>query len=125
MKEDLKILIADDSEMMRLVMRGFFIKYLINPQVEQATDLEDTYSKLKTNKFDLLVLDINMPNGDSSPETVVAIKAQYPDLKVIMFSGNDKKTFEQSYLDAGAVGFIQKDEQIGINAKALLDIHFN
>ncbi|RYG11642.1 MAG: response regulator [Chitinophagaceae bacterium] len=125
MKENLKILIADDSELMRLVMRGFFVKYLSNPKVMQTTNLEDTYDLLKEEQFDLLLLDINMPNGDSSPDTVLYIKKHYPDLKIVMFSGNDKNTLEPVYLKAGALGFIQKDEHMSAYTKAILETHFN
>jgi len=125
MKENLKILIADDSELMRSMMRGFFVKYLINPVIKQTTNLEDTHNLLKAENFDLLLLDINMPNGDSSPQTVIAITKSYPSLRVVIFSGNDKKTFESGYLDAGALGFIQKDEHINANTKELIDKYFS
>ncbi|MFC4210712.1 response regulator transcription factor [Pedobacter lithocola] len=121
MKENLKILIADDNEMMRLVMRGFFIKYLVNPIIKQTTNLEETYSLLLEEKFDLLLLDINMPNGDSNPQTVVNLKAKYPDLKIVMFSGNDKETLEPEYLAAGAVGFIQKNEHMNTCTKEVIE----
>lgn len=121
MKENLKILIADDSELMRLVIRSFFIKHLVNPKVMQTANLNDTYSMLDEEKFDLLILDINMPNGDSSPQTVLNIKKKLPDLKVIMFSENDKNTLESSYLEAGASGFIQKDENMSVCAKEIIE----
>jgi len=125
MKQKLNIIIADDSELMRLVMRGFFVKYLSNPKIMQTTNLEDTYTLLKEEQVDLLLLDINMPNGDSSPATVVCIKEHYPDLKIVMFSGNDKKTLEPAYLEAGAVGFIQKDEHLSACTMEMLETHFN
>lgn len=121
MKENLKILIADDSELMRVMMRGFFNKYLVGAVVYQSTNLEDTYAALKEEDIDLLVLDINMPDGDSSPQIVVEIKKEYPDLKIVMFSGNDKVILEPSYLEAGALGFIQKDEHIKSYTQELLN----
>jgi DNA-binding NarL/FixJ family response regulator len=121
MKENLKILIADDSELMRVMMRGFFNKYLVGAMVYQSTNLEDTYAALKEEDIDLLVLDINMPDGDSSPQIVVEIKKEYPDLKIVMFSGNDKVILEPSYLEAGALGFIQKDEHIKSYTQELLN----
>ena len=120
MKENLKILIADDNELMRVIMRGFFNKYLNGSIVFQTTNLEDTYTILTQEDINLLILDINMPDGDSSPQIVVEIKKQYPDLKVVMFSGNDKNTLETSYLDAGAIGFIQKDENMKIYTQELM-----
>lgn len=121
MKENLKILIADDSELMRVMMRGFFSKYLVGAVVYQSANLEDTYAVLRGEEVDLLILDINMPDGDSSPKIVFEIKKQYPNLKIVMFSGNDKSELEPSYLEAGALGFIQKDEHIKTYTQALLN----
>lgn len=121
MKKNLRILIADDNELMRLVMKGFFVKYLDSPHITQTTNLKDTFSMLSQEEFDLLLLDINMQNGDSSPQIVVKIKKEYPDLKVVMFTGNDKKALEAEYLAAGAVGFIQKDENMNKFTKEFID----
>lgn len=125
MSEDFKILIADDTEIMRIVMRGFFKKLLLNPHIAETENLHDTYEKLKEEKFDLLLLDINMPNGDSSPNTVVEIKKKYPELHIVMFTGNDKKTLEAAYKAAGAIGFIQKDEHMNISTKEIIDKLFS
>lgn len=121
MRENIKILIADDSELMRLVMRGFFKKLLLNFHVSETENLQDTHQKLKEEKFDLLLLDINMPNGDSNPNTVIELKAGYPDLHIVMFTGNDKKTLEAEYKAAGAFGFIQKDEHMNISTKEIIN----
>jgi len=120
MRENVKILIADDTELMRLVMRGFFKKLLVNCYISETENLQDTYEKLKEEIFDLLLLDINMPNGDSSPNTVIELKKVYPDLHVVMFTGNDKKTLEAEYKAAGAFGFIQKDEHMNVSTKEII-----
>ncbi|MDN3585796.1 response regulator [Pedobacter aquatilis] len=117
MRGNIKILIADDTELMRLVMRGFFKKLLINPHIFETENLLDTHQQLKEEKFDLLLLDINMPNGDSSPNTVIELKMEYPDLVIVMFTGNDKKTLEAEYKAAGAFGFIQKDENMNVSTR--------
>ncbi|PWS29129.1 hypothetical protein DHW03_04705 [Pedobacter yonginense] len=121
MTTNLKILIADDSELMRIVMRGFFTKLLISPEIKQTSSLSETFELLKGETFDLLILDINMPDGDSSPKTVQEIHAMQPDLKVCMFSSNDKALFAHSYYEAGAVGFIQKDENMNASTTELVD----
>ncbi|WP_316737306.1 response regulator [Pedobacter aquatilis] len=125
MKDNIRILIADDTELMRVVMRGFFKKLLSNPYVSETENLKDTHQKLSEEKFDLLLLDINMPNGDSSPKTVVEIKRNYPDLHIVMFTGNDKNTLEAEYTAAGAVGFIQKDENMNFYTKEIISKLFS
>ncbi|MCZ4223052.1 response regulator [Pedobacter rhodius] len=125
MKKHLKILIADDSELMKSLMRSILLKYLVNPVVMQTENLEETYKVLDEENFDLLLLDINMPAGDNTPQTVAEIKQKYPDLNVVMFSGNDKETLEPLYTKAGAFGFIKKDENINWYTKVFFETYFN
>jgi len=120
MSKSLKVLIADDSELMRVIMKGFFKKFLPSPNITETSNLLDTFTLLEGEKFDFLLLDINMPNGDSSPNTVKEVLAIQPNIKVCMFTGNDKATFEKQYMDAGAFGFIQKDENMGVSLSEVL-----
>lgn len=120
MVENIKILIADDSELMRLLMKRFFAKWLSSPIIVEKGNLPDTLEILRQESFNFVLLDINMPKGDSSPNTVKEILSIQPDIKVCMFSGNDKSALEQSYLDAGAIGFIQKDESMSSAAETII-----
>ncbi|MCZ4243914.1 response regulator [Pedobacter punctiformis] len=120
----MKILVVDDNEMMRLVIKGCLINLFQLPEIYEASDLAPAFKLLKQQEFDLLILDINMPGGDSNPDQVREILKLQPELKICMFSGNDKNTFEQIYLDAGAVGFIQKDDSILQNTTAFVQEYF-
>lgn len=125
MKVGIKVLIADDSDLMRMVMKGFFKKFLDNPTITETTNLPDTFELLNQTQFDFLLLDINMPRGDSNPETIRKVHAIQPQIKVCMFTGNDKATLQQQYKDAGAIGFIQKDENMGISIEQVLKKAFD
>ncbi|TCD10432.1 response regulator [Pedobacter frigidisoli] len=125
MNENLKILIADDSELMRMVMKGFFKKFLLSPEILETSNLPDAFEVLEKQNFDFLLLDINMPRGDSNPNTVKEVLKKQPHIKICMFTGNDKATLERSYLEAGAVGFIQKDENMGTSLEEVLKRIFN
>ncbi|QIL41755.1 response regulator transcription factor [Pedobacter sp. HDW13] len=67
MVENIKILIADDSELMRLLMKRIFSKWLNSPIVIERGNLPDTLELLRQEAFNFVLLDINMPKGDSSP----------------------------------------------------------
>ena len=112
MKEGIKVLIADDSDLMRMVIKGFFRKLLPVVNISELTNLPDTFELLHKEQFDFILLDINMPRGDSNPNTIRQIHAIQPNVKVCMFTGNDKSVLEKQYTDAGAMGFIQKDENM-------------
>ncbi|WP_443939157.1 response regulator [Pedobacter sp. MW01-1-1] len=120
MKENLKILIADDCTLMQLVMRTFLTGLHPQSEIQETSNLQETFTALAQAEFDLLLLDINMPNGDSTPDTVREILAKQKSIKVCMFSSNEKNTVEQYFLEAGAVGYIQKNQHIRVNAQQVL-----
>jgi len=125
MVENIKILIADDSELMRLLLKRIFAKWIKSPVISERSNLPDTMELLGKEKFDFVLLDINMPKGDSSPNIVREMLSIQPALKICMFSGNDKAALEQNFLSAGAIGFIQKDENLSISLEQLIKKTFN
>lgn len=124
MNQGLKILIVDDSELMRIVIKGFFRKFMPASDISETPDLPETFSILTQKDFDFVLLDINMPSGDSNPDTVRKILTMQKNIRVCIFSGNDKSTLEQSYRNAGAIGFIQKDKNISVSLKEVLASNF-
>jgi len=124
MNQGLKILIVDDSELMRMVIKGFLKKFLSGFEISETPDLSETFNLLAKKDFDFVLLDINMPKGDSNPDTVREILSIQQNIKVCMFSGNDKSTLEQAYRNAGAIGYIQKDSNIATSLNEVLTNNF-
>jgi two-component system, OmpR family, response regulator len=79
-----KILVVDDEESLRLTMKlklkaaGF--------DVDVAEDGEVAIEKLKLEKFDAVLLDINMPRM-SGIEALGIIRQQFPQTETIMLTG--------------------------------------
>lgn len=80
-----------------------------------ATTAESALQELPMQKFDLVLVDVSLPqmNGIS---LVGMIHDQYPDLPCLMLSGHSLAHYKNRALDAGARGYILKD-----NAKAILE----
>ena len=95
-----KILIVDDEVQINNILSRYFKKHYDISLAEngiQATDL------LKENKYDLVIMDVIMPEKEGI-ETLIEIKKIYPELKIIIMSGGGK-IGPQSYLKiAKAVG---------------------
>lgn len=124
MNQGLKILIVDDSELMRMVIKGFLKKFLCGFEISETPDLPETFNLLAKKDFDFVLLDINMPKGDSNPDTVREILSIQQNIKVCMLSGNDKSTLEQAYRNAGAIGYIQKNSNIATSLNEVLTNNF-
>lgn len=100
-----KILIADDERSIRRTLREIleFEKFI----VEEASDGLECLSKIKQQEFDVVLLDIKMPNLDGL-ETLEKIQQLNPDLPVVMISGHANIDTAVDAVKKGAFDFISK-----------------
>ena len=103
----MRILIVDDH---RLVRRG--VGDLLSKEAGweicgEASDAAEALEKATQLSPDLILLDISMPNG-SGLETARRIRQQIPHVKILMMSHHDATQFEQSAIESGADGCIDK-----------------
>jgi DNA-binding NtrC family response regulator len=78
------VLVVDDEEALRTVLGS----ELANSgyDVSTASDGDEAISVIQNKKFDLVLLDIKMPNVDGF-EVLKFVKKNFPKLKVIMLTG--------------------------------------
>ena len=69
-------------------------------------------SALKAEVFDLVLLDINLPDG-SGYDLCRLLKPKYPDTVVIFLTANDQECDQIRGYEAGAVDYITKPFSIG------------
>jgi two-component system chemotaxis response regulator CheY len=80
--KDLKILIVDDEQNFSLLVKTY-LKNIGFQHIEEARDGEEGLEKLRADKFDLIISDLNMPKLDGV-ELFNAIQAE-ENLKNIPF----------------------------------------
>ena len=99
------LLIIDDEESIRNTIREIFEfeKY----QVEEAGDGLDGIDKIKNNKYDVVLLDIKMPEMDGM-EVLEKIQVIQPDLPVVMISGHGSLETAVEAVKMGAYDYISK-----------------
>lgn len=84
-----KILLADDHGIVRMGL-GIMIKKLRpNAEISEAENYEKALEFVDKQAFDLIILDINMPNG-SFQKAVEYINIKQPKAKVLVFSALDE-----------------------------------
>ena len=100
-----KILIADDERSIRRTLKEIleFEKFI----VDEAGDGLECLSKIKQSEYDVVLLDIKMPNLDGL-ETLERIQMLNPDLPVIMISGHANIDTAVDAVKKGAFDFISK-----------------
>jgi two-component system chemotaxis response regulator CheY len=100
-----KIMVVDDSEFMRKVLRN--ILEAGGHKVIEAKSADEAYERFLKENPDVITMDIVMPNKDGI-EAVRRLKEARGKVKIIMISAlGHQKTVMRS-LEAGAVDFIIK-----------------
>jgi len=105
---DLKFLIVDDFSTMRRIVRGL-LKESGYPNADEAEDGVAAMQMLRTNKFDFVVSDINMPNMNGF-ELLATIKSDdaLKHLPVLMVTAEARKEDIVRAAQEGAAGYIVK-----------------
>ena len=100
--KDIRILLVDDEENIRFLFREELEEE--GYQIELASNGFEAIEKVKSSKFDLVVMDIKMPGMDGI-QALNEIKNLYKDLPVILCSayGEFKQDFSSWISDAYVV----------------------
>ena len=103
-----KFLVVDDFSTMRRIVRNL-LKELGYAEVDEAEDGVQALQKLKTEKYDFVVSDWNMPNMDGL-ELLKRIRADaaLSKLPVLMVTAEAKKENIIAAAQAGASGYVVK-----------------
>lgn len=110
-----KILIADDHSIVRLGASVVINEKFPEVIITNAVTIKEVYDHLKSEKIDLLLLDINMPGGNNI-KVIGECLALQSDLKILVFSSYDESIYALRYIEAGAAGYLNKNtamEELG------------
>jgi two-component system, OmpR family, KDP operon response regulator KdpE len=99
-----RILVVDDDPQIRRVMRVTLTGQ--GYEVDDVRSGEAALEKLRDQRFDLVVLDMNIP-GMGGLETCRAIRAQ-SEIAIIMLTVRDSESDKVEALDAGADDYVTK-----------------
>jgi two-component system KDP operon response regulator KdpE len=99
-----RILVVDDDPQIRRVMRVTLTGQ--GYEVDDAKTGDTALEKLRDARFDLVLLDMNMP-GMSGLETCRAIRAQ-SEIAIVMLTVRDAESDKVEALDAGADDYVTK-----------------
>ena len=95
------VLIVDDDELVRMTAREVFER--VGLRVSVATNGIDAISELGKEPADLVILDVLMPEKEGI-ETLIQIKREYPNAKVMVISSGGRKQIEDFLIIAQRFG---------------------
>lgn len=117
-----KILLVEDCKSDVFLLEQMLENITINCfyEITDVPRLVDAFYKIDREKFDLILLDLNLLdiNGTAS---VAALRAQVPEIPIVIYSGmNDAKT-EQKALMCGATHYLVKGRENGWSLKRMIE----
>ncbi len=101
------VLLADDHVVVRRGLRLIVESELPGCRVAEAGNALETLAQLQTQRWDLLVLDLGLPDRDGLG-LLREIKALW-DVKVLVFSVYPERFFAVRAMRAGADGYVSKE----------------
>ena len=108
LKNKIEVLIADDHQIVREGLKQILSEISDIKVVDEASDGYEILSKVWKNKYDVLLMDLSMP-GRSGLEILEQLKAEKPDLPVLILSVHPEELYALRVLKAGASGYLSKE----------------
>ena len=114
-----KLLLVEDNDMNRLVASTVLSQY--GAEVVEAEDGSIAIERFRESKFDLVLMDLQMPVRDGIETTKFIRENLDPNIPIIALTANAFKKEEEKCLKAGMNDFISKpfDEEKLVNTAAI------
>jgi two-component system invasion response regulator UvrY len=111
----------DDHHIVRSGVKYILTEGYPGSVVWEAGDEKIATDLLKRQKFDLVIMDIHIPESDMLG-LVELMKVRYPETKVLMFSMASENMYALRFIKAGASGYLPKDSSTAELTKAIQQV---
>lgn len=105
-----KLLIADDHSIVRTGLKTVMKDIRPFAQCDEAINGDEVIDLVKHNNYDMIILDINMPDTDSIA-LVSNIFAYKEKSKILIFSMKSEELYAKRFLKLGALGYLDKESR--------------
>jgi len=114
----IKVILADDHEMMRKGLRSLFEQEIDIEVIAEAENGRKAVELAWELQPDIIIMDVSMPDLNGI-EATRQIKKDFPDIKVIALSMYTNERFILEMLKAGVSGYLLKDSAFEELIKAI------
>lgn len=118
----IKVLIVDDHKLVREGLRAVLDQCNGIEVIGEAESGEEAISLINKKSPDVVLMDISMP-GMSGIEATKMIKADNPDVKVVMLTMMDQESSVYEAVKAGATGYMLKNTSAEDLIEAIQTVH--
>ncbi|MBI1386414.1 MAG: response regulator [Rhizobiales bacterium] len=114
-----QIIIADDHPLFRDALRQALSTSLEDALILEASGLEDLTTMLSSRPdIDLVLLDLSMP-GVRGYSGLMYLRAQHPEIPVVVVSANEDFQTIRTCLGFGASGYVPKSNSVDVIREAI------
>lgn len=114
------VLLAEATPIVRYALRGI-VEELGHQIVGEAADVPPALALVRSNAPDLVILDLALP-GVGGMDLLRRIKSRNERQRVLVYSRQSAEQFAPLCFQAGANGFVSKDEEVASLRKAIIDV---
>ena len=116
------ILLIEDSKSDVFLMERLLEEVSVNCfyHITDVPRLVDAFYKIDQEKFDLIMLDLNLLDIDGVA-SVSALRAQVPHIPIVVYSGMDDPKIKEKALLCGASHYLVKGHESGFGLKHMIE----
>ncbi len=117
-----RILIVDDHPLLSEGLKKLIKEYKLCDSPVSATDGKECIKKLRASDYDLILLDINLPDCNGI-DLCLRIRSEFPSVKILALTSFGEFTIVRKMLDNGASGYLLKNsmpEEIVMGIEAVM-----
>jgi two-component system, NarL family, response regulator NreC len=103
-----RVVIVDDHAVVRRGLRALLTGEQGFDVVAEACDLAEARRCVDGHRPDVLVLDLNLPDGMSLP-AIPELRADCPETQIVVLTMQDEPAYALRALSAGALGYVLKE----------------
>ncbi len=117
-----RILLVEDCKSDVFLMERMLDNESLNCfyEITDVPRLVDAFTKIDKEKFDLVMLDLNLLDIDGVA-SVAALRAQVPHLPIVVYSGIDDAKMKKKALMCGATHYLVKGRENGSGLKYIIE----
>ncbi len=118
----IKVVIADNHPVVRLGIRNVLSTASDFEIIADVGTTDELFQSLKKVTPDVIILELDIPeiNGIA---TIRKIKQEFPDIKVLIYSGQSEDVYALSSIRAGAFGYLSKAAELDYIHTALRKVN--
>ncbi|MCW3084178.1 MAG: response regulator transcription factor [Bacteroidetes bacterium] len=113
MKEKIKLAVVDDQLLFRKGLIALLNEFDAIDIIMESSGGRELMVKLETQKPDVILLDLEMPDVDGF-KTTQLLRQKYPEIKILILTMHNENGIIQHLIQNGAHGFLLKDNDIEV-----------